>query len=309
MVTLSKKVLASLLFLGLFLVQVNLSAQCNSCNLTGDDQIVVNQTKTYSVNALSGASYFWSVTGNLSISGSNTGASVNITAGSTTGFGQVCVTRYKAGTQPCCSCKPVRIEPGSGGGDPIGDCAPYLPNIYAINMTNGNSNTECPGGKVGLGISGPVPAAYSYVWTITPSAPISPGSTTSTYLEFTDLSQYSQYQVVLTIRCKANNQIAGTKTLTVNESNVNCDWIPPIAPQNMTMFPNPASNTLTIEFEKMPESYYDIYILSTSGEIELQEYVDKQKIEIDVSKLEGGNYFLKIFSREGYFEQKQFIKQ
>jgi hypothetical protein len=308
MKTLSKRALASLLFLGLFLVQFNLSAQCNSCNLTGDDQIVVNQTKTYSVNALSGASYFWSVTGDLSISGSNTGTSVSVTAGSTTGFGKVCVTRYKAGAQPCCSCKAIGIV-NSGDGDPVEDCDPYLPNIYAINMTNGNSNTVCPGGKVGLGISGPVPSTYSYVWSITPSAPISPGSTTSSYLEFTDQLQHNQYQIRLTVRCADNGEIAGIRTLTVNESNVNCDWIPPIAPQGMIIYPNPTSNRLTLEFEKMPESYYDIYILSTSGEIEIQEYIDNQKIEIDVSRLEKGNYFLKIFSEEGYFEQRQFIKQ
>jgi hypothetical protein len=77
----------------------------------------------------------------------------------------------------------------------------------------------------------------------------------------------------------------------------------------MIIYPNPTSNRLTLEFEKMPESYYDIYILSTSGEIEIQEYIDNQKIEIDVSRLEKGNYFLKIFSEEGYFEQRQFIKQ
>jgi hypothetical protein len=162
---------------------------------------------------------------------------------------------------------------------------------------------------VGLGISGPVPSTYSFVWSITPSAPISPGSTTSTYLEFTDQLQHNQYQVRLTIRCADNGEIAGIRTLTVNESNVNCDWIPPIAPQGMIIYPNPAFNILTLEFEKMPESYYDIYISNTSGEIEIQEYIDNQKIEIDVSRLEKGKYFLKIFSEEGYFEQKQFIKQ
>jgi len=83
-------------------------AQCNTCTLSGPSSILQGQTGTYSTATLSGASYFWSATGGLSVQGSATSSSATIKA-NTVGTGRVCVTRYKAGAEPCSNCRTITI--------------------------------------------------------------------------------------------------------------------------------------------------------------------------------------------------------
>lgn len=284
------------------------SAQCNSCTMTGDTQITSGQTKTYSAATLSGASFFWSVTGNLSISGSNTGSSVSITGGSA-GSGKVCVTRFKAGTQPCCSCIDVTIKSGA---EP--SCPPFNPPIYATNMQTGEPNTICPNNVVGMGVYGSL-QGYSVQWTITPSVPVTGGGgLNSSYLEFTDVSQYSQYYVTATFYC-SNGQVAGGGSLTVNETLLNCDWIPPMmasgaeeSTEDLSVFPNPANSKITV---RLPESdfNYTISIVSRDNSKMYEITTTERSVEIDISQLPLGIYFVNAVRNDKWSRQVQFLKK
>ena len=80
----------------IFLFFACFSSFSQTCTLTGLSCLSYNQTSTYTTVATSGASYFWSVTGGLTIVGSNTGSSVSVQSIANSS-GQICVTKYKAG--------------------------------------------------------------------------------------------------------------------------------------------------------------------------------------------------------------------
>ncbi len=79
------------------------------CSISGPSPITVGDVENYSTTGNSSYTYFWSVTGVLSIVGSNSNSNVNVTS-NTTGDGTVCVTRFKAGEEPCCECKDIKVE-------------------------------------------------------------------------------------------------------------------------------------------------------------------------------------------------------
>ncbi|MEM9918719.1 MAG: T9SS type A sorting domain-containing protein [Bacteroidota bacterium] len=95
-----------LLFSFTFFLSFTSSAQCP---VNGPGSLSSGNSGTYSTTAVAGASYFWSATGGLSISGSPSGSSATVTAGST--GGSVCVTVFRAGMMPCCNCTNVSIIP------------------------------------------------------------------------------------------------------------------------------------------------------------------------------------------------------
>ena len=91
-----------------FLASITLSAQCGTgCTISGSSAIPINTNSVYSVPSTSGSSYFWSVTGGLTIVGSNTGSAVTVRGA---GSGTLYVTKFKAGSAPCCSSKNIVID-------------------------------------------------------------------------------------------------------------------------------------------------------------------------------------------------------
>ncbi len=76
------------------------------CNISGPSTVDTGDNTNYSTATVSGASFFWSTTGVFNIIGGNTSSSVTVRANNP-GTGSVCVTRFKAGEEPCCSCKDV----------------------------------------------------------------------------------------------------------------------------------------------------------------------------------------------------------
>lgn len=295
-----------LLFIALALGIQYATAQCSSCTMTGDTQISSGQTKTYSAATLTGASFFWSVTGNLSISGSNTGSSVSVTGGGA-GSGKVCVTRFKSGTQPCCSCMDITVA------SIFTNCPPFNPAIYATNMQTGEPNTICPDNVVGLGVYGSL-QGYSVQWTITPSVPVTGGGgLNSSYLEFTDVSQYNQYYVTATFFC-SNGQVAGGGSLTVNQTSINCDWIPPLmvsgtdgSADDLTVFPNPANSKITVNLPG-GKFNYNVSIVNRDNS-KVYDATVKGTVEIDISQLAPGIYFINANRNDKWSRQVQFLKK
>ncbi|MEW7292207.1 T9SS type A sorting domain-containing protein [Aquimarina sp. 2304DJ70-9] len=94
--------------LAFFLASITVSAQCGTgCTISGSSVIPLNTNRVYSVPASSGFSYFWSVTGGLSIVGSNTGSSVTVRG---LGSGTLYITKFKAGSAPCCASKNIVVS-------------------------------------------------------------------------------------------------------------------------------------------------------------------------------------------------------
>ena len=128
-------------------------AQCNSCSLNGSSFMSIGQTQTFSTSFSSGYSYFWSVTGGLSISGSNTGTSVSVTAVSGTS-GTVHVVRYRAGGAPCSASKSITITPAG--------C-----NFSSVTVTrvSGNCNSGVFVFRANPNVSG-IPISYNWTPTL-----------------------------------------------------------------------------------------------------------------------------------------------
>jgi len=116
-----------ILFLVLFSIVSVFSYAQEGCDISTTTQLTHSVDGVYSVPNELGYSYFWSVTGNLIIKpigdpNNNTGSSVVIgTTALTTEaiYGNVYVTKYKAGVAPCCNGTLINVPvppPGPGCG-------------------------------------------------------------------------------------------------------------------------------------------------------------------------------------------------
>lgn len=283
-----------------------INAQCTPCSLTGDSNIEVGFSKTYSVGVAGSASYFWSVTGNLIINGSNTGSSVSI-KGSSAGSGKVCVTRFSAAAEPCCSCKDISILQPTNL-----DCEPWYAPLYAINLITGFPKTVCPNESFAVGLSTSIPSTHYVVWSISPGIAPSFGDINNhkaSYLEFIDGTQYTQYNVSVSYYCNNGTPSSLGQTLTVMQSSLNCDYEPAIvASGRMSVHPNPGSKEITLE---LPQSKFDYrcVILSDKGEVKYQGTLNAGSHIMDLSLYERGVYYLRAFRSDNWAGQLHFVKQ
>jgi len=87
---------------------ISMSGQCTTCPLNGPATIETGDLKNYTTSSLTGADYFWSVTGGLRISGSNTQRTVRLSSPNGAA-GKVCITKYRVRTEPCMQCKTITV--------------------------------------------------------------------------------------------------------------------------------------------------------------------------------------------------------
>jgi endonuclease I len=72
------------------------------------------------------------------------------------------------------------------------------------------------------------------------------------------------------------------------------------------LFPNPVENTLNLQFEN---PFQSVEILSVTGQVLKQQSVYSQQVQLNVSNLEKGIYFVKIYFSHEKTAVKKFIKQ
>ena len=80
---------------------------------------------------------------------------------------------------------------------------------------------------------------------------------------------------------------------------------------DVILFPNPATNILTIQLPFLLNPFdfnKDISLYDASGKIVLKQKVNNQKFNIDISEFENGIYFITIADHELVFVSKKFIK-
>jgi hypothetical protein len=79
-----------------------------------------------------------------------------------------------------------------------------------------------------------------------------------------------------------------------------------LQPGQLTIYPNPASNRITISAS---ETIKEVSMMNISGQVITNLYPNTESFEIDVSALTDGIYFLRILDRYGYiFRKVQVVK-
>jgi len=94
---------------------------------------------------------------------------------------------------------------------------------------------------------------------------------------------------------------AGTETAVgdiVSVLNLNYDKV------TISVFPNPASETVSVNFNLPSSNEIDVEILNQLGKVVYAEHFsenrDKGRLNFDISQLVAGTYFLKLSSNDGY---------
>lgn len=220
-----------------------------TCSITGNNSIKVNQTLTYSTSTTSGASYFWSVTGGLTIIGSNTTSSISV-KGISVGTGQVCVTKYKAGSVPCCECKTITINPP----DPI---CPPAPSIYQ--GTCGGYPSVHPHWRFGL-IEDPLAEGTgTYSWSGTNFTYDSPTNIDYVVGRPTASGYFTVYCTVV-YNCSPSGTVTYNLSLTLHTND--CEY-----PEQMaSVYPNPVTSSATVKYQLVEDGSFTALLKNTTGE-------------------------------------------
>ena len=71
---------------------------------------------------------------------------------------------------------------------------------------------------------------------------------------------------------------------------------------NFTTFPNPTNNFVNIETKESKIQKVELYDIN--GKLLFVEIHNSNKVKIDISSLEKGIYFLKLFAKEGILNSK-----
>lgn len=272
--------LLALLFLGAAMSQT-VYAQAN-CSLSGPTAINNGQNRTYSASAQSGASYFWSVTGPLTIIGGNTSSSVTV-RGTGSGTGQVCYVRYRAGSLPCAVCKSVTV--------PTAGCPATLRFLGTV--------PECLGLGNFFSVTFNGNTSYTnYNWSV------SGGSASIAQNGGSSVTVFASGSFTISVTARCNGQlISGSRGV----NGINCNDI--IFPE-VRVSPNPTAENVSIEVKnpKATNTSYNIEVLSSIGKKELSKTV-KGNQTIDVSSLKKGIYYLRVYKNGKLIGIEKMIKK
>ncbi|WP_192348379.1 T9SS type A sorting domain-containing protein [Algoriphagus sp. Y33] len=280
----------------LFLLVPVISSFSQTCVISGHSDINVNQTKTYSTSATSGAGYFWSTTGGLTIVGSNTGTSVSV-KGVSSGLGQVCVTKYKAGSEPCCECIPV-------------DCraCPSAPTIFE--GTCGGYPSVHPHWRYGL-LESVSSGSGTYSWSGTNFV-----FDTPTNQEWVTGRPTASGNFTITCTVTYNCTPSGSVTYNVSKTIHTSDCISPFDMQMSVVYPNPVTSSATVKYVLPEEGDVNAIIMSDLGEkvavLISSEHQDKGEYEMLISEdnfQKNGVYILNIYLNNEMISQQKIIKE
>ena len=249
-------------------------------SISGPGGNLCNTTATYSTLAVTAAtSYLWTVPSGVTINGSNTGLSINVTFGSsfTSNSANICVSAVNscgAGPARCYTVTSRPPAPIISG--PASVCKSDVADQYTI---------------------APVTGATSYSWLVTGGATITPSGT--------GLSAMVNYNTALStsavVRAQANNA-CGTSAPALY--GVSVSMACRIANQNdqtltqFEAFPNPTTGKLTLSFASQTKSECVVEVENLIGVKMLMENIKLEKgnnlYELDLTGFAKGMYFLNV---------------
>ena len=160
-------------------------------------------------------------------------------------------------------------------------CPSRLDTVVAIPATNPSVNlpvdtTLCTNQFLSLNAGGA--GITSYVWNT--------GAITSNIIASTGISNPGNitYSVIVT------NQNGCTGTDTTNINFVICSGINEANQIALSLFPNPASDYIQLNFEKAIEGDYSFVLMDVQGKVVLKETISSQRVQFSVKDLQSGLY-------------------
>jgi hypothetical protein len=161
------------------------------------------------------------------------------------------------------------------------------------NITADGPTTFCPGDNVNLNVTPVGGSAYQWYKGPTPIA----GATSLSYTATTS-GNYKCRVTKIATGCYKNSN-----TIPVN---VMCKELVVSTENNFTIFPNPATQEITITSEDV--SAKSIYIIDAVGQVVQTILTEQTSINIDIQPYANGVYFIKINSEAGSIT-KSFVKE
>ncbi len=248
----------------------------------------------YSVINVSGMNYNWSfTTGSATVSGGQ--GSSNITAAFT--------PNYSTGT--------LNVTASNGCGTSISRSLTVSAKPAQPGLINGTTS-PCSGQQgVPYSIS-PVAGATSYIWTVPGGARINDGTVTSTSATLNTIATAVTVNFSSTagyVRVKAVNACGNGVNRSLN-TNFNCRLAEGDASQlfNLTVYPNPASEEIRVQYESSSVGDHQIKIIDLSGKIYLAQegisVLGMNDVAVDIRQLAPGIYFLEVVNGNEKFISK-----
>jgi len=243
------------------------------CSISGSSSIPAGQNRAYNVTTQSGAQYFWSTTGGLTIIGSNTSSSVTVRGNS--GSGVLYVTRFRSGSAPCCQSRSISVAssgcPTSASISGFVECIGRGRAIIDVSALVNPSNTA---------------GAASYSWTRVSGSGNFVGGTTSQFATLI-ASSNSSTRVRLTVTCQGNS-FSVERTFFVG----NCNGIPLETPR---LAPNPANSSVQIKLGSADTKTqdYEVEVINQLGEVVMRQKMTVLDSKLNISKLKEGTYFVR----------------
>lgn len=255
----------------LFMVTLasNVSAQCS---LSGSSSMLSGETRIYTAATQSGANYFWSTTGGLSIVGSNTGTSVSVKG---TSNGTVYYARYKSGAAPCTGSRSVTVSPAG------------CPTAVSISLMS----SECIGRgaimDLRANLTGAGASPVTYNWQVISGTANIFNNSSSTASVFASSRAY--FTVKVTVTCNGSS-ISATKSIRAPYCNGDIE--------PLRISPNPSSTDLTVELNsvdkiKVTDAKYQVEVVNKNGKVVLSQHMKSAKKQFNTTKLPAGMYFIR----------------
>ena len=161
------------------------------------------------------------------------------------------------------------------------------------NITADGPTTFCPGDNVNLNVTPVGGSAYQWYKGPTPIA----GATSLSYTATTSGNYKCRVTKIATGCYKNSNTI---------QVNVMCKELVVSTQNNFTIFPNPATQEITITSQDV--SAKSIYIIDAVGQVVQTILTEQTLINIDIQPYANGVYFIKINSETGSIT-KSFVKE
>jgi hypothetical protein len=121
----------------------------------------------------------------------------------------------------------------------------------------------------------------------------------------------SQEYIVLNLNNQSNAAILGTNSsiyIYINDNDVSAVASAEMHPDDLFLFPNPASDLLNIEVENFEQK--SISLLDLNGRILIQQNINTKSSILNLTELPAGVYFIQLRDEEkGQFLTKKFIKK
>jgi hypothetical protein len=275
--------------------------------ISGSNSINSGVTTYYSIPSTSGANYFWSSTGGITIlSGQGTNR-IGVRGSSN---GKVCVTRYSNNTEPFCDCKSITVSTPPS-------CSVITPTFHVLTPNWNTAGETCPNYSFELSVNDlPPTSLIEYEWVIQGA----------NILYYTGSKKEGVFVrsggvgTILYFKVRAR-YTCGTSDWSIKQGIVvSCGGSGggggdiPIGPLSkdkvgnnlIKVYPNPSSNNLQVAMDSSIKTS-EVFLYNEKGNLVLKRKVSSANNYIDTSEFPSGLYTIKVIGENFIKEDKIII--